>query len=70
MFLGIAYHIHYTSLRLLFELPYTHILYYMGHMHAGMENQYMDQYQNTAKLCILNQDCMILTIEESKRGNV
>ena len=38
----------------------------MGHMHAGMENQYMDQYQNNiATLYILNQECMMLFIEKS-----
>ena len=42
----------------------------MGHMHAGMENQYMDQYQNIATLYILNQECMMLFIEKSKHRDV
>ena len=44
----------------------------MGHMHAGMENQYcilMDQYQNKVTLYILNQKCMIF-IEKSKYRDV
>ena len=45
----------------------AHTYYYMGHMHAGMENQYMDQYQNNniATLYILNHECMMLFIEKS-----
>ena len=51
-FVGITYHIHYASLRLLFEQPCTHIIY---GAHAGM----LDQYQNTiATLYILNQKCI------------
>ena len=51
------------------------VLYYVGHMHAGMENQYripMDQYQNNiiVTLYIQNQKCMILIIEKSKRRDV
>ena len=43
---------------------------YMGRMHAGMENQYMDQYQNNilATLYILNQECMRLIIEKASVG--
>ena len=29
-------------------------------MHAGIENQYMDQYQNIVTLYILNQECVML----------
>ena len=39
-------------------------------MHAGMENQYMDLYQIMATLYILNQECMMLIIEKTKRRDV
>ena len=50
---------------------HTRTIYmYMGHMHAGMENQYMpDQYQNIATLYILNQECMMLIIEKSNNDS-
>ena len=70
-FVGITYHIHYTSLRV---AVHTHTILYMGHMHAGMENQYMDQYQNniiaTLYILNLNQECMMLIIEKSKHRDV
>ena len=53
-----------------------HTQLYMGHMHAGMENQYrkpMDQYQNNIailKIYILTQKCVVLIIEKSKCRDV
>ena len=63
-FVGITYHIHYTSLCLLFEQPCTHVILYMGHMvHACRNGKLILQLYpginiNISDTYMLNQICM------------